>query len=94
MRELFQDLLFHSLYNVNILFQLAQHNGYIKVDWTKVKRALTKASAEAEKDFKKNKQSYFANVSDKNVCTVCPFFNRTCLKANSSKCFHQKFLIS
>jgi len=45
-----------------LIIQLAQHNGYIKVDWTKVKRALTKASLEAEKEFKKNKQSYFANV--------------------------------
>ena len=27
------------------------------------------------------------------IDTVCPFFNRTCSKANSSKWFHWKFLI-
>ncbi|RUS90171.1 hypothetical protein EGW08_002050 [Elysia chlorotica] len=46
-----------SLAGTFILFQIAQHKGYVKVDWTKVKRALTRAKAEARIDELKLRQA-------------------------------------
>lgn len=51
-----------SLAGTFILFQIAQHKGYVKVNWTKVQRALTKAKAEARIDDLKLRQ---ASVSGK-----------------------------
>jgi len=42
-----------------LIIQVAQHKGYINVNWTKVKKAVTKARAQAEREFKKNQQGYF-----------------------------------
>ncbi|KAK3801054.1 hypothetical protein RRG08_013450 [Elysia crispata] len=45
-----------SLAGTFILFQIAQHKGYVKVNWTQVQRALTKAKAEARIDELKLRQ--------------------------------------
>ncbi|XP_005106797.2 FUN14 domain-containing protein 1 [Aplysia californica] len=45
-----------------LLIQLAQYNGYITVDWTKVRRALTRARAQAEKEYRKRHSSYFESA--------------------------------
>ncbi|GFS11063.1 FUN14 domain-containing protein 1 [Elysia marginata] len=48
-----------SLAGTFILFQIAQHKGYVKVNWTQVKRALTKAKADARINELKLRQASF-----------------------------------
>jgi FUN14 domain-containing protein 1 len=40
-----------------VLFQIAQHNGYITVDWTKVQHVLTSAQARTRRSIENHRQS-------------------------------------
>ncbi|CAG5121185.1 unnamed protein product [Candidula unifasciata] len=46
-----------SLGSTLLLFQIAQHNGYITIDWTKVRHAMTKAQAKAKHTMLKHQTS-------------------------------------
>lgn len=53
-----------SLASTVFLFQIAQYNGYITVDWTKVRHALTKAQAKARRSLQRRKTSFLQKGMD------------------------------
>lgn len=46
-----------------LLLQVAQHQGYVTVNWTKIEKSMSKAKQQIEKDTRKAYPNFVANVS-------------------------------
>ncbi|BFZ00590.1 hypothetical protein BsWGS_03630 [Bradybaena similaris] len=65
-----------------LLIQVAQYNGYIKMDWTKVQHALTKSEAKVRCYVMRKRQSVFAKAYrfyEENVFLASGFIAGFCL---------------
>ncbi|XP_041374847.1 FUN14 domain-containing protein 1-like [Gigantopelta aegis] len=51
-----------SLGTTIFLLQIAQHQGYIKINWTLVEKSLNKAKSEMRSEAKKRYPGIFANM--------------------------------